>query len=80
LNGLTDQDHFRTDLAQGNYTITVNQAPPGSAAFFLDIGGGHGINFPIGVPRPFNIAAISSRVWIGFFNGNGAYKFTITRN
>jgi hypothetical protein len=79
LSSTTDQDHFRLDLAQGAYTITVNQAPTGSASFFLDIGGGHGLTFPIGTPRSFTISEISAPVWVGFFNGTGPYKFTVMR-
>lgn len=78
LSNTDDLDHFSAHLNAGTYRINVTQAPAG-AGLFLHVGNSASSTPPIGLPATFTVTGSNVNVVIGFFGGNGAYAFTLTR-
>lgn len=79
LNGAGDKDHFLARLNTGTYRLQVTQIPPGGAGLYLHVGNNAATNPPINNAATFTVNGTNVSVYIGFFSGNGAYTFTLTR-
>ncbi|MEP6755992.1 MAG: hypothetical protein ABJA67_10870 [Chthonomonadales bacterium] len=77
LNGTSDKDHFVVQLGQGNYKLVVDTYPTGTG-LYLHVGNNGPLNPPTNNPVFFQVVGTAT-VYIGFYNGNGNYHFTLTK-
>ena len=81
LADINDKDHFYATENAGAFQVQVTQVPPsGNPYLYLHVGNNQPQTFLLSQTTSviFTVAGTNVPVYIGFFNGMGDYKFTLT--